>query len=109
MRIPCAQIVEECDILDKLVRLLVASEPALTANKNRVVNKDTTKDATTSTKTPKWLAPLLLLIDRLEKVATLTSRKRMMYKVRIACKSLLCKLYFFVHNRIPLKYNMTSI
>ncbi|XP_076681578.1 HECT, UBA and WWE domain containing E3 ubiquitin protein ligase 1 isoform X3 [Andrena cerasifolii] len=85
MRVPCAQIVEERAILDKLVRLLVVCEGPLTANKNKVVSKDS-KEASadfheTSTKTPKWLAPLLLLIDRLEKVAILTKRKQLMHKV----------------------------
>lgn len=84
---PCAQIVEERAILDKLVRLLVVCEGPLTANKNKVASKDS-KEANadfheTSTKTPKWLAPLLLLIDRLEKVAILTKRKQLMHKVNI--------------------------
>ncbi|XP_011333015.1 E3 ubiquitin-protein ligase HUWE1 isoform X1 [Ooceraea biroi] len=80
MRVPCAQIVEECAILDKLVRLLVVSEGPLTANKNRIA-KDSKDGSVTTVKTPKWLAPLLLLIDRLEKVATLTKRKQLMHKV----------------------------
>lgn len=79
MRVPCAQIVEDCSTLDKLVRLLVVSEGPLTMNKQKTV-KDA-KDCSTSTKTPKWLAPLLLLIDRLEKVAVLTQRKQIMHKV----------------------------
>lgn len=80
MRVPCAQIVEECAILDKLVRLLVVSEAPLTANKNKLA-KDSKDGGSPSVKTPKWLAPLLLLIDRLEKVATLTKRKQLMHKV----------------------------
>jgi len=80
MRVPCAQIVEECLILDKLVRLLVMSEGPLTANKNRIA-KDNKDSNVTGMRTPKWLAPLLLLIDRLEKVATLTKRKQLMHKV----------------------------
>ncbi|XP_072752701.1 E3 ubiquitin-protein ligase HUWE1 isoform X5 [Anoplolepis gracilipes] len=80
MRVPCAQIVEECAILDKLVRLLVVSEAPLTAHKNKIV-KDNKDSGVLSMKTPKWLAPLLLLIDRLEKVATLTKRKQLMHKV----------------------------
>ncbi|XP_012277229.1 E3 ubiquitin-protein ligase HUWE1 isoform X2 [Orussus abietinus] len=78
MRVPCAQIVEEYAILDKLVRLLVVSEGPLTENKNKTA-KDV-KENPTATKTPKWLAPLLLLIDRLEKVAVLTQRKQLMHK-----------------------------
>ncbi|XP_029672475.1 E3 ubiquitin-protein ligase HUWE1 isoform X6 [Formica exsecta] len=80
MRVPCAQIVEECAILDKLVRLLVVSEAPLTAHKNKIA-KDNKDSGVLSMKTPKWLAPLLLLIDRLEKVATLTKRKQLMHKV----------------------------
>lgn len=80
MRVPCAQIVEECAILDKLVRLLVVSEGPLTANKNRLA-KDSKDSGATGVKTPKWLAPLLLLIDRLEKVAILTKRKQLMHKI----------------------------
>lgn len=84
MRVPCAQIVEECGITEKLVRLLVASEGPLTESKATKNSKDGTKDAAAVTvKTPKWLAPLLLLVDRLEKVAVLTQRKQLMHKVRI--------------------------
>ncbi|XP_015599094.1 E3 ubiquitin-protein ligase HUWE1 isoform X3 [Cephus cinctus] len=79
MRVPCAQRVEECGMLDKLVRLLIVSESPLTANKNKTVKDG--KDGVATTKTPKWLAPLLLLIDRLEKVAVLTQRKQLMHKV----------------------------
>ncbi|XP_011497625.1 PREDICTED: E3 ubiquitin-protein ligase HUWE1 [Ceratosolen solmsi marchali] len=88
MRVPCAQIVEQYGILDMLVSLLVASEGPLTGSKNKAVTtpaKDTngkeTPVATQPTQTPKWLAPLLLLIDRLEKVAVLTQRKQLMHKV----------------------------
>ncbi|XP_015191132.1 PREDICTED: E3 ubiquitin-protein ligase HUWE1 isoform X3 [Polistes dominula] len=79
MRVPCARIVEECVMLDKLVNLLVMSEVPLTAHKNKVVKEN--KDGAITVKTPKWLAPLLLLIDRLEKVGTLTKRKQLMHKV----------------------------
>ncbi|XP_043484818.1 E3 ubiquitin-protein ligase HUWE1 isoform X4 [Leptopilina heterotoma] len=79
MRVPCAQIVEECGILQKLVQLLVMSEGPLTAAKNKAAKES--KDAVLSVKTPKWLAPLLLLIDRLEKVAVLMQRKQLMHKV----------------------------
>ena len=78
MRVPCAQIVEECGILEKLVHLLVISEAPLTATKNKV-SKDS-KEAVLPVKTPKWLAPLLLLIDRLEKVAVLMQRKQLMHR-----------------------------
>lgn len=81
MRVPCSQIVEECAILDKLVRLLVVSEAPLTANKNKITKESKDNSVAPNVKTPKWLAPLLLIIDRLEKVATLTKRKQMMHKV----------------------------
>lgn len=77
MRVPCAQVVEEFAILKKLVHLLSQCERPLTANKNKIL-KEGSKD---TPKTPKWLAPLLLLIERLEKVAILTKRKELMYKV----------------------------
>ncbi|KAK0081548.1 hypothetical protein PV325_011960 [Microctonus aethiopoides] len=80
MRVPCAQIVEECAILDKLVRLLVISETPLTLKKSKII-KENRESQQTIAKTPKWLAPLLLLIDRLEKVAVLTQRKQLMHKV----------------------------
>ncbi|XP_048511685.1 E3 ubiquitin-protein ligase HUWE1 isoform X4 [Athalia rosae] len=80
MRVPCAQIVEECGIPEKLVRLLVASEAPLTDSKLNKNSKDS-KDPIVPLKTPKWLAPLLLLIDRLEKVAVHTQRKQLMHKV----------------------------
>ncbi|KZC13383.1 E3 ubiquitin-protein ligase HUWE1 [Dufourea novaeangliae] len=79
MRVACAQIVKQCGVSELLVRLLVVSEGPLTANKNKV-SKDN-KDGTATTKTPKWLAPLLLLIDRLEKVAISTLRTLLMHKV----------------------------
>ncbi|XP_014203791.1 E3 ubiquitin-protein ligase HUWE1 isoform X2 [Copidosoma floridanum] len=87
MREPCAFIVEQCGLLNKLVNLLVASEAPLTAIKSKSSNDTTVKDATAKdvapqlSKTPKWLAPLLLLIDRLEKVAILTQRKLLMHRV----------------------------
>ncbi|XP_034939530.1 E3 ubiquitin-protein ligase HUWE1 isoform X2 [Chelonus insularis] len=80
MRVPCAQVVEECATLDKLVRLLVISEGPLTTNKNKL-SKESKEGLTPVAKTPKWLAPLLLLIDRLEKIAVLTQRKQLMHKV----------------------------
>jgi E3 ubiquitin-protein ligase HUWE1 len=89
MRVPCAQIVEQYGILDMLVSLLVASEGPLTGSKNnkavavpvKDANGKETPGAAQPMQTPKWLAPLLLLIDRLEKVAVLTQRKQLMHKV----------------------------
>jgi hypothetical protein len=67
MRVPCAQVVQRSRILPSLVQLLVQGQEALTACGEVV--------------TPKWLAPLLLLIDLLEKVAMCTQRRDRMYKV----------------------------
>lgn len=67
MRVPCAQVVQRSKILPSLVQLLVQGQEALTASGEVV--------------TPKWLAPLLLLIDLLEKVAMCTQRRDKMYKV----------------------------
>ena len=64
---PCAQVVQRSKILPSLVQLLVQGQEALTACGEVV--------------TPKWLAPLLLLIDLLEKVAMCTQRRDKMYKV----------------------------
>ncbi|XP_046484252.1 E3 ubiquitin-protein ligase HUWE1 isoform X1 [Neodiprion pinetum] len=81
MRVPCAQIVAECGITEKLVKLLVVSEGPLTESKSNKNSKENKDAAAANIKTPKWLAPLLLLIDRLEKVAVLTQRKQLMHKV----------------------------
>ena len=67
MRVPCAQVVQRSKILPSLVQLLVQGQEALTACGEVL--------------TPKWLAPLLLLIDLLEKVAMCTQRRDKMYKV----------------------------
>ena len=72
---PCAQVVQRSKILPSLVQLLVQGQEALTACGEVV--------------TPKWLAPLLLLIDLLEKVAMCTQRREKMYKVS--------GLKFFLH------------
>lgn len=85
MRVPCASIVEEIGMLDKLVQLLMITEKQLTAQKNRTTaipsKEPIPKDSPQASKTPKWLAPLLLMIDRLEKVSELTLRKQLMHKV----------------------------
>ncbi|KAJ8683247.1 hypothetical protein QAD02_019039 [Eretmocerus hayati] len=89
MRVPCGQMIEQCGILDKLVGLLVVSESKLTDIKNHSIppasqSKDAKENVAaqiSAKSTPKWLAPLLLLIDRIEKVSVLTHRKEMMHKV----------------------------
>jgi hypothetical protein len=64
MKIPAAMAVQELNIIDKLVYLLRVAEPFIS-----------------QTHTPKWLSPLLLLLDLYEKVATNTVRKEIMNKV----------------------------
>ncbi|KAL7301215.1 hypothetical protein TKK_0006181 [Trichogramma kaykai] len=84
MRVPCAQAVEKSDLLNKLIQLFIVSQTPLTELKNklnRAALKDPSNKETVSIKTPKWLAPLLLLVDRLEKIAVLTQRKQLMHKV----------------------------
>jgi hypothetical protein len=79
--VPCAQVVQRSHILPSLVQLLVQGQEALTACGEVV--------------TPKWLAPLLLLIDLLEKVAMCTQRRDRMYKVSDSE----CLFYHQVHRR----------
>ena len=82
---PCAQVVQRSKILPSLVQLLVRGQEALTACGEVV--------------TPKWLAPLLLLIDLLEKVAMCTQRRDKMYKVsdlKIFYTGSICYLYMCV-------------
>ena len=67
MRTPCALALHLSGILPSLMELLVRGSEIL------VEAKDTA--------TPKWLAPLLLMLDLLEKVALATQRKEAMHKV----------------------------
>ena len=90
---PCAQVVQRSKILPSLVQLLVQGQEALTACGDVV--------------TPKWLAPLLLLIDLLEKVAMCTQRRDKMYKVRglkIFYTGSICYLYIYVCEDIVILY-----
>jgi E3 ubiquitin-protein ligase HUWE1 len=64
MKVPCAIAVQEMQLIDQLVALLQHSEKSFS-----------------QTHTPKWLAPLLLLLDLFEKVAISTERKEIMHKV----------------------------
>ncbi|XP_064633553.1 E3 ubiquitin-protein ligase HUWE1-like isoform X3 [Lineus longissimus] len=61
MKMPCAEAVESSGLLELLVRALDAAQRCLSA----------AKDAST----PKWLAPLMLLIDQFEKIS-ITSRRK---------------------------------
>ena len=64
MKVPSALAVQEMNIISSLVQLLSCAEPSFS-----------------QTQTPKWLAPLLLLLDLYEKVAISTERKYVMHKV----------------------------
>lgn len=69
MRIPCAEAIHRSGILPAFVKLLVNCEHYMqSAGK-------------TTVKTPKWLTPLLLLLDLVEKVSLCTQRKDQMHKV----------------------------
>lgn len=69
MRTPCALAVQRSGILVPLLTLLKEGSAVLVECKD------------VSGLTPKWLAPLLLMLDLLEKVALATQRKEAMHKV----------------------------
>ncbi|XP_069142505.1 E3 ubiquitin-protein ligase HUWE1-like isoform X2 [Argopecten irradians] len=60
-RMPCAETVEKAYLTDLLVQVLSSGQEFLSANKDYV--------------SPKWLAPLLLLLDLYEKVSVISRRK----------------------------------
>ncbi|XP_060080556.1 E3 ubiquitin-protein ligase HUWE1-like [Ylistrum balloti] len=60
-RMPCAETVEKVYLTDLLVQVLSSGQEFLTANRDYV--------------SPKWLAPLLLLLDLYEKVSVISRRK----------------------------------
>ncbi|XP_033745348.1 E3 ubiquitin-protein ligase HUWE1-like isoform X3 [Pecten maximus] len=60
-RMPCAEAVEKAYLTDLLVQVLSSGQEFLTANRDYV--------------SPKWLAPLLLLLDLYEKVSVISRRK----------------------------------
>lgn len=67
---PCAKVMHSTDLLNVLLWLLIK----------------TTEHFEAGMASPKWLAPLLLLIHQLEKVATSVTRKVNMHKVRSKTK-----------------------
>lgn len=67
MRIPCAEAVHRSGILQTFVKLLTDCERYIRASN--------------TTSTPKWLTPLLLLLDLVEKVSLCTQRKDQMHRV----------------------------
>lgn len=69
LKIPCASAMVRKDVLPKLVKVIIDIERIL-----KLGDKKTTV-------TPKWLAPLFLLVDLYEKVAIYTQRKSEMHEV----------------------------
>ena len=64
MQLPCAEVVDDSGVLDLLVRLLDSTQRCLSATA-----------ALKPVPTPKWVTPLLLLLDLYEKVAVVSKRK----------------------------------
>ncbi|XP_041430845.1 E3 ubiquitin-protein ligase HUWE1-like isoform X3 [Xenopus laevis] len=65
LKLPCARVVETSGILNVLIKLLEVVQPCLQAAKEQ-------KDV----QTPKWITPVLLLIDFYEKTS-ISSKRRM--------------------------------
>ncbi|XP_053377275.1 E3 ubiquitin-protein ligase HUWE1-like isoform X3 [Mercenaria mercenaria] len=68
---PCAEAVENNNLTDLLVQVMMAGKDYLMAVK--------------SVSTPKWLAPLLLLLDLYEKVSVISKRKAEAEKTLVDC------------------------
>ncbi|KAI1892343.1 hypothetical protein AGOR_G00132390 [Albula goreensis] len=69
LKLSCARIVESSEILNVLIKLLEVVQPTLQAAKEQ-------KDV----QTPKWMTPVLLLIDFYEKTAVSSKRRAQMNK-----------------------------
>uniref|UniRef100_UPI00358F3842 E3 ubiquitin-protein ligase HUWE1 isoform X5 n=1 Tax=Myxine glutinosa TaxID=7769 RepID=UPI00358F3842 len=69
LKLPCARIVESSGILDVLIKLLEVAQPCLLAARDQ-------KEPCT----PKWITPLLLLIDFYEKMSVASKRRSRMNK-----------------------------
>ncbi|XP_069896532.1 E3 ubiquitin-protein ligase HUWE1 isoform X9 [Dipodomys merriami] len=69
LKLPCAFVVESSGILNVLIKLLEVVQPCLQAAKEQ-------KDV----QTPKWITPVLLLIDFYEKTAISSKRRSQMTK-----------------------------
>ncbi|KAJ0036810.1 hypothetical protein NQD34_005487 [Periophthalmus magnuspinnatus] len=69
LKLLCARVVENSGILDLLIKLLEVVQPCLQAAKEQ-------KDI----QTPKWITPVLLLIDFYEKMAVSSKRRAEMNK-----------------------------
>ncbi|KAL8164318.1 UNVERIFIED_CONTAM: E3 ubiquitin-protein ligase huwe1, partial [Gekko kuhli] len=69
LKLPCARVVESSNILNILIKLLEVVQPCLQAAKEQK-----------EVQTPKWITPVLLLIDFYEKTAISSKRRAQMNK-----------------------------
>ncbi|XP_051864982.1 E3 ubiquitin-protein ligase HUWE1 isoform X6 [Pristis pectinata] len=69
LKLTCARIVETSGILDVLIKLLEVAQPCLQAAKEQK-----------EVHTPKWITPVLLLIDFYEKMSVSSKRRAQMNK-----------------------------
>uniref|UniRef100_A0A8C5T004 HECT-type E3 ubiquitin transferase n=1 Tax=Laticauda laticaudata TaxID=8630 RepID=A0A8C5T004_LATLA len=69
LKLPCARVVESSGILNVLIKLLEVVQPCLQAAKEQK-----------EVQTPKWITPVLLLIDFYEKTAISSKRRAQMNK-----------------------------
>ncbi|XP_056665015.1 E3 ubiquitin-protein ligase HUWE1 isoform X25 [Monodelphis domestica] len=69
LKLPCARVVESSGILNVLIKLLEVVQPCLQAAKEQK-----------EIHTPKWITPVLLLIDFYEKTAISSKRRAQMNK-----------------------------
>ncbi|KAK4337307.1 hypothetical protein RND71_043593 [Anisodus tanguticus] len=72
----CAQYVEESDLINNLIALLKAEQDILTLLNDSNLNKSKYQSSSAlKILTPKWLAPVILLIDLYDKAAIASKRK----------------------------------
>ncbi|XP_034648647.1 E3 ubiquitin-protein ligase HUWE1 [Trachemys scripta elegans] len=69
LKLPCARVVESSGVLNVLIKLLEVVQPCLQAAKEQK-----------EVQTPKWITPVLLLIDFYEKTAISSKRRAQMNK-----------------------------
>uniref|UniRef100_A0ACB8ENN4 E3 ubiquitin-protein ligase huwe1 n=1 Tax=Sphaerodactylus townsendi TaxID=933632 RepID=A0ACB8ENN4_9SAUR len=69
LKLPCARVVESSSVLNILIKLLEVVQPCLQAAKEQK-----------EVQTPKWITPVLLLIDFYEKTAISSKRRAQMNK-----------------------------
>lgn len=79
MKIACARQLEDKELVLKLIRLLGSGQKVLEARAK--ANDGTDLKPLEAGSTPKWMAPLLLLLDLYEKMSLGTRRRAAMEKV----------------------------